>query len=172
MLVEVLRALGVTTRGGGSLQTLVHILCDRLDGVRALVVLDEAQHLTNTALEMIRAIHDRVGLGIVLAGNPTVLTRIQGGAHQADFAQISSRVSLPHFYDRPDPDDIAILCTAWGIKHPRERQFLAAIAAKPGHIRSFTMTLELATFIARQQGEDRSFEHIERAWKQQSRQAA
>jgi hypothetical protein len=49
---------------------------------------------TIEALEELRAIHDETGVGIVLMGNDTVLSRIEGNERSAAFAQLYSRAGV------------------------------------------------------------------------------
>ena len=44
-----------------------------------LLILDEAQHLTVQALDMVRAINDQTSIGLVLCGNDRVITQMTGG---------------------------------------------------------------------------------------------
>jgi DNA transposition AAA+ family ATPase len=165
MLQEVLRSSGAPGKAAVS-STLFAILCERLKGARALIIVDEAQHLTDVALDQLRAIHDRLDCGIVLAGNATVLTRVQGAARQADFAQLSSRVSWSETYLKPHPEDVAILLEAWGVGHELEREFLAKVAAQPGALRLMTQVLKMATLAARAEDEARTLSHLRDALKQ------
>lgn len=171
MLLEILMALGVTTRTTGSRQVLTHIIQDRLTDVPALLVIDEAQHLDDEALEQLRAIFDKLPMfGVLLSGNPEVLTRIQGGSRQAAFAQLYSRVSYPHVYIRPEEEDVDVILAAWGVTHAKEIEFCRKVASLPGCLRSITMTLELATLVSSGADEARCLTHIQDAWAQHSRQ--
>jgi hypothetical protein len=85
---------------------------------------------------------------------------------EAGFAQIHSRVSFPRVYDRPYAEDVALLLDAWSVKHPKEREFLTAIAMRPGCLRNLSETLELATLTARGTDEDRTLDHMKSAWAQ------
>ena len=165
MLQEVLRASGGSGKSAVA-ATLFSILTDRLKDVRALIVVDEAQHLTDVALDQLRAVHDRLGCGIVLAGNATVLTRVQGAARQAEFAQLSSRVSWSETYLKPHAEDVSILLEAWQVKHPREREFLSKVADQPGALRLMTQVLKMATLQARGEGEERSLSYLRDALQQ------
>lgn len=169
MLIEILRSMGVA-RNAGSLQILSDIICDRVADVRALLILDEAQHLNDLALEQLRFIHDRAKVGVALSGNATVLTRIQGGARKAEFAQLYSRVSLPAVYDRPSEEDVLIILAAWDVTHAKEIEFLTKLAFLPGGIRTITMVLELATLLSRQEDQPRTLDNIKAAWTQHARQ--
>lgn len=162
MLQEILRAAGGLGKAAVA-HTLFAILCERLKGARALIIIDEAQHLTDVALDQLRAIHDRLGCGIVLAGNLTVLTRVQGGARQAEFAQLSSRVSWSETYLKPHAEDVATLLEAWSVSNDREREFLAKVADQPGALRLMTQVLKMATLAARAEDDDRTLSHLRAA---------
>ena len=64
----------------------------RVNGVRGLLIVDEAQHLSLRALETLRALHDATGAGLALMGNAVVYARLTGGRRAAEFAQLFSRV--------------------------------------------------------------------------------
>lgn len=170
MMQEIIGAIqGMLEARNHNLQTLFHTVADRLRGIRGLLIIDEAQHLTDLALEVLRALHDEVGCGVALVGNSTVLTRIQGGARAAEFAQLFSRLSQSQSYDRPDAEDIEILLVAWEVTHPKEREFLTRLAAQPGCLRTITQVLELATLTARAEGDERKLDHLKYAWGQHAR---
>ncbi len=172
MMIEILGAADgrMERKFGASLQSLFHTLADRIADRRALIVLDDAQHASDLALEQLRALHDMTGVGVALAGNPTVLTRIQGVARQAAFAQLYSRVSLVGVYDKPDTEDLAIMFGAWGVTHALERRFLEGLAGQPGCLRTLTQVMELATLTAQQDEEERTLDHMKYAWHAHARQ--
>lgn len=159
MLRQVLRATGSPGKAAQA-ATLFDAICDKLAGIRCLIIVDEAQHLTPAALEQLRSIHDALGCGICLAGNETVLTRVQGGARLSEFAQLSSRVSWPQTYRQPHEEDVQILCEAWEVSDARQRELLKKIATQPGHLRLMTQVLKMATLQARAGHEDRTLSHL------------
>ena len=174
MLLALVQAMGSRRQFGAS-AALATIARDRLAGRPSLVVVDEAQRLTADALEELRGLHDRTGCGLSLVGNPEVLTRVEGAARSAAFAQLYSRISLRTIIERPDASDVETLLDAWEISEVKERDFLRKIALAPGGggVRSLTNTLEYATVLA--QGEDdgpRLLEHIKDAWSALSTRAA
>lgn len=170
MLAELNRAVGCRVKSQAHVSALYQTLVDRLDGLHALLVVDEAQHLSDQSLDQLRSLHDRIGLGVVLAGNRMVLTRVQGGARLSEFAQLYSRVSWPQTYDRPEREDVMVLCDAWSVGTDKEREFLVKVASLPGGIRSLTQTLKMATLAARATEEERTLSHLKSAWQQLSRQ--
>lgn len=171
MLAEVARAVGRQIKRSANANSLFQDLIVRLADRHALLIIDEAQHASDIALDQLRALHDRIGCGIVLAGNPMVLTRVQGGVRLSEFAQLYSRVSWPQMYAAPEREDVHILCDAWSVNDDREREFLAKVASLPGGIRSLTQTLKMATLAASATAEDRTLSHLKAAWTQLSRQA-
>lgn len=57
------------------------------------IIIDEAQHLTRRTLEIIRSINDATGTAIILVGNETVYSKLNG-KQQAEFAQLFSRIGM------------------------------------------------------------------------------
>ena len=140
----------------------------RLTDLRALLIVDEAQHATDATLDLLRQLHDATGCGLILAGNRTVLGRVQQGARDVEWAALHSRVSWPQSYDHPLPEDVEMICDAWAVPQgAQEREFLKGVAQMPGALRSVTQTLLMATIAARLEDDARTFSHIKAAWAQQ-----
>lgn len=77
----------------GSLhQKLVRIVGKLKDSGR-LIIIDEAEHLPYRALELIRRVHDKAGVGIALCGMPRLEKNVQGDKNH--YAQLNSRISAP-----------------------------------------------------------------------------
>ena len=74
----------------GTPQALSTRIRDRVEGSKGLIIFDEAQHLSEKAIEEIRSWYDRTGIGIVLQGNAAVLARLDGGTRRAVFAHGTS----------------------------------------------------------------------------------
>lgn len=128
-----------------------------LRGKGALVVVDEAQHLSFDALEQMRQLHDLAGTGVVLAGNVGLVSTLRGGTAAkkkvGEYAQITSRVGATINQADLRRGDVAAMLDAWGIQDKDMRQLLAAIAAKPGALRTVTKCIRLATLMGA--GQDR-----------------
>src|SRR5208282_2541361 len=69
-----------------------------------LLIVDEAQHLDDSALETLRGVHDSTGCGIVIGGNPHVITRYKG-ARKARFEHFLSRIGMRLDLDGSLPED-------------------------------------------------------------------
>lgn len=134
-----------------------------------LLVIDEAQHLTKQALESIRGIHDRIGIGLALLGNVTVYNRLYGtGNKSEDFAQLYSRIGKRLFLQRPLAGDVHAIAAVYGIDGSKgwhtARLWLEQIAMKPGGLRGVAKTLRLAATYALGAGEKLGFLHLQAAW--------
>ncbi|MGE0256962.1 MAG: AAA family ATPase [Alphaproteobacteria bacterium] len=162
MLVELADAMRLVERSAARLPGAIrhHVV-----GTAGLIIVDEAQHLTGPALDMLRSVYDRCGVGIALVGNETVLARLQGcGRGNANFAQIYSRVGVRVSRAGPRVADVDALLAAWGVSGADERKFLHQLAKKPGALRGVTKCLQLASMLAAGAGEPRAMKHLAAAW--------
>lgn len=158
MLMEICQVVGVTEK----LSTrLARALGEQLKGRSALLIIDEAQHLTIQALEQLRSLHDKHGVGVALVGNVSIYSRLDGG-RTAQFAQLFSRVGMRLTKTKPSKGDVQALSDAWGITGSAEQQFLQGIAAKPGALRQMTKTIRLACVLAA--GGEVAVEHLRTAY--------
>ncbi|ECC9576495.1 AAA family ATPase [Salmonella enterica subsp. houtenae] len=90
LLEELCRLLGVKVRG--NIHELIDTCVRELRGSGRLLMVDEAELLPYRALEVLRRLHDKAGIGIVLAGMPRLLINLKG--RRGEFAQLYSRVAL------------------------------------------------------------------------------
>lgn len=165
---RVLKALG-DLDAVGSTQALSHRVELKVRNlVNPLLILDEAQHLTERAIEEIRSWHDNTGLGIALLGNESVLHRLEGGSRSIGMAQIFSRISLKLVRSYPLRTDIEAMLDAWGITDPDIEALIHKIGKLPGGMRGATFTLELAKMIARSEHGEITVGHVHDAWAQLS----
>lgn len=138
-------------------------IVDRLARVRALLICDEAQHLTTKGFEEVRSLFDHMeeheGLGIVFAGHLDLLDKI------AALPQLAGRATAELRITEAKAADVDALLEAWDFDCTRSRRFLRQF---PGHktgLRRIANALANAIRIADAMGEDVAFEHIERAWR-------
>lgn len=174
MLLEILDAMGVSDMKGTP-QVLMREICNRAKAGKGLIVVDEAQHLSDKALEALRAINDRVrkisahGIGIALVGNELAQSRVAATGQKADFAQVSSRLARRLWLKTPEPQDAADLATAWAAANSevigeKERAFCQSIAARPGGLRNIEMTMEGAIIAARGADSHLTLAHLQGAF--------
>jgi len=145
MALEVGMAIGLGEIKG-SPQQLSRQIKARVRGKNGLLIVDEAQELTDKALNELRSWHDQTKVGIALMGNETVVGQIDG--RKSALAQISSRFSIRHVQVAPMPGDLDALFNAWGIMESDQRAFLAKVGAMPGALREVTHTIKIASMAA------------------------
>ncbi|EBR5098931.1 AAA family ATPase [Salmonella enterica] len=94
----------------GNIHTLIDLCVEKLKGTGRLLIIDEAELLPYRALEVIRRLHDKAGIGVVMAGMPRLITNLKG--KRGEYAQLYSRVALAldmgNSLDREDFDQIAV----------------------------------------------------------------
>ncbi|EEH5174194.1 AAA family ATPase [Salmonella enterica] len=94
----------------GNIHTLIDLCVEKLKGTGRLLIIDEAELLPYRALEVIRRLHDKAGIGVVMAGMPRLITNLKG--KRGEFAQLYSRVALAldmgNALEREDFDQIAV----------------------------------------------------------------
>ncbi|WP_158780739.1 AAA family ATPase [Pantoea sp. BAV 3049] len=90
LLQSLCERLGV--RKNGNIHELSEECIQALSGKGWLVLVDEAELLPYKALEVLRRVHDRSGVAIVLAGMPRLLINLKGS--RGEYAQLYSRVGM------------------------------------------------------------------------------
>lgn len=164
-LVEVLSAMG-DDEAKGTPQALSRRVAKRATQ-GGLLVIDEAQHLSQQAVDEFRSIHDRTGVGLIFAGDESVF-QLFDGTRKSAFAQFHSRIGLRLRQARPLPDDAVVLATAHGITEPGVVKLLSEIAQKPGALRGMTKTILLAKRMAAMTDQPLSTGLIREAWSQRA----
>lgn len=154
--------------GEKSTSLLFGAVRQHLAGKTALIVIDEAQHLTFEALEQMRQLHDLARCGVALAGNVSLVATLRGGSAPkkriGEFAQITSRVGATIVQAELLRGDVGAVLDAWGIADRDMRQLLSAIAGKAGALRLMTKTIRLATLMGAGQGRGLDIELIRAAY--------
>jgi DNA transposition AAA+ family ATPase len=129
----------------------------KLKGTGGLLVYDEAQHLTDKALEGVRAIHDAVndgldnddvGVGVALVGNTVLYTRLRGQKRAHDFAQVTRRIGKYVRLDGPTNADIQAIAAAFRLEGPDELDAARQIASRPGALGLLEQVLKQAWLMA------------------------
>jgi hypothetical protein len=141
-----------------------------VSGKQGLLAIDEGQHLSSEALDQLRSIHDRYGVGIVIAGNEAIVARLEG--QKAVYAQLYSRVGVRIKRPTARVADIEAMIAAWGITDDEQVKLLRVIGRKPGALRSLDKCLRLASTLAAGGGEAISAKHIKSAWERLAPEAA
>ncbi|HEX4738735.1 MAG TPA: AAA family ATPase [Allosphingosinicella sp.] len=165
MAIEVAAAIGLGDVKG-SPQQLSRQIRAHVQGKNGLLIIDEAQELTDKALNEIRGWHDRTKMGIALLGNEKVVGQLD--TRKSALAQISSRFSIKHVQALPLEGDLEALLDAWGVQHADQRAFLGRIGSLPGALREVTQTLEVAMMAAFGANQPLTVDHLRAAAKQRN----
>lgn len=154
--------VGENSRGTTTIimQTLVKFF----KGSNKLLIIDEAQHLTEKTFDTIRALNDKAGIGIVYSGNPSILKNMFG-CHQEQFDQVFSRIG---YHCKPDNDysfeDIKQIFRNYNIDKDCLK-YLLKTAKKKGGLRVMIKLYKLAANIANTFQQPLSVEILEDAKK-------
>lgn len=84
-------------------------IIEKLKDSERLLIVDEAELLAYKSLEVLRRIHDKAGIGMVLAGLPRLRANLRGS--KGEYRQLYSRVGFAlDIKERLPSGDIALLC--------------------------------------------------------------
>ena len=120
-------------------------LLERLAESRGLLIVDEAQHLDNQALEGLRGLHDAAGIGVALLGSTAVDARTAA----PDAAQIRSRIGRRVRLGRTPQADVDAILAAWKLNGDADiRAAALSIASRAGALRGLTKALCLAALFS------------------------
>jgi len=165
MAIEVGEAIGLGEIKG-SPQQLSRQIKAHIQGKNGLLIIDEAQELTEKSLNEIRSWHDKTKVGIAIMGNESVVGQIDG--RKSALAQISSRFYMRHTQSQPMPGDLEVLFDAWGIVDADQRAFLTKVSQLPGALREVTHTIKAASMGAFGAGQELTLARLRSAAKQRN----
>ena len=89
ILKRVTKTLNRATKSDKSV--MMDDLIEHLKGSNKLLIIDEADHLTLSALQTIRTLNDKAGIGVVLSGNDKIYKQMYSGQKSYEFDQIKTR---------------------------------------------------------------------------------
>jgi len=124
----------------------VQMISNALKGSDRLIIIDEAQFLTDSSLEIVRSIHDLSGVGVVYIGQPS-LERKMKGKEAEFFAQIYSRLGVKLTLSAPEFTDVQLIANSYGIRDERIIQYLWDVVINDrwgGSFRKMSKLLKLA----------------------------
>ena len=149
-LSRIARALdaaeGVTTA-----RQLEDLVVDQLRDRDALLVVDEAHHLSTALLDQVRRVYDLAECGLVLAGNDPLRARLKAAGRAG---QLLSRVGLSRRLKAATEGDVLELAETLLQREPggEGRQAILAAARNLGQLRAVRKLVSLAGIFARADG--------------------
>lgn len=110
LLVELCNKLGIVPSRNNHDNTTAII--EKLAGSERLLIIDEAELLNYKCLEIVRRIHDKSGVGVILAGMPRLRANLRG--KRGEYKQLYSRVGFVcDLHDKLPDGDVALLSQAY-----------------------------------------------------------
>lgn len=91
---------------------LLEAVVQKLKGSGRMILIDEAEYLTDTALDIVRRIHDKADVPVALVGMPHLLTNVIGKKNK--HAQIYSRMNLCKLASLSIEDAQSIVASIFG----------------------------------------------------------
>lgn len=101
LFCELHKAVGLD--GHGSIHAMFDDIVAKLKGTDRMLIVDEAEHLPYRALELLRRVYDKAGVGILLIGMPLLIGNLRG--KRGEYAQLYSRVGVKGALIALDPTD-------------------------------------------------------------------
>ena len=135
-------------------------IAQELDGSNGLIIIDEAQYLSDDVLNGLRILAERK-CGVFLLGNDVVRTRMSAARSQVNMNPIWSRMIRPTCIKVASKEDIKSYMQAWGIQD--QEFFKAAYAIVPkttGQLRTLADMIMLASSSASRNHEPLTPKHL------------
>ncbi len=96
--------------GRGSIHGMLEEAVEKLNGSGRLIIMDEAESLPLRALELLRRLHDKAGVGVLLVGMPRLLANLRG--ERGELLQLYSRVGVAAKLEPLTEDDTKQILSA------------------------------------------------------------
>lgn len=152
---------------GGSTTQVMKSILNTLKGTNRLIIIDEAQHLTERSFDTIRAINDKIGIGLVYSGNPSILKQMYGRREQ-EFDQLYSRIGLHcELTNKYSLDDIRNIFSGLDVSEECIK-YLKKVAQNKGGLRLMIKQYKNAANIAAALGQSLTVDYLEEAARRMS----
>ncbi|MEI8389916.1 MAG: AAA family ATPase [bacterium] len=102
LLIEFHKRLGLS--GKGNIYKMTDEVIQKIQYSSRLIIIDEAENLPHKALELIRRIHDKTEVGVLLIGMPALVENLRGEKNQ--YEQLYSRVGVSKKLEKLNINDI------------------------------------------------------------------
>lgn len=139
------------------------------NGRRPLLIVDEAQNLSDESVQELRHYHDVYETGLALLGNEDVHTRWGSLKVREGYGQTHRRIDARVRQLRATAQDIDTYLEAFGIRDDGDMaRLLRAIGSKPGSLGQISKTLRMASIRATGEGRDLTVDDVRWAWTHRS----
>ncbi|RKR03603.1 AAA family ATPase [Maricaulis maris] len=163
MLAEIAAEIGVEEKSSGKLVRAIGKRVERV-GDGTLLIIDEAQNLSDEAINQLRCFVDNYRCGIALVGNRETYGRFASWGQGDQYGQLRRRVFRRIRRDKPSKEDLTAFVSAWGVTDPKQVEFLTGVGLKPGALGQIDMTIKLARLTAEGRGRAVTLADLKSAW--------
>ena len=136
-------------------------ILSRISGSEGLIIVDEAQHLSEQAIEALRSVHDACGIGLAFLGNDHLHNSLASKTDR--FGQFFSRIGYRVRFAKIDGADVVALATAYGIAGKDELAYLQKIGKTAGALRRVVKVIKFARVLAQANGGAVALDHLQLA---------
>jgi DNA transposition AAA+ family ATPase len=138
-------------------------------GRQPLLMIDEAQNLSDDAVNQLRFLLDEAQCGLALAGNEDLMARYSLSATREGYGQIHRRVGVRVHVKQAPTADVDLILQEIGVSDADMVRLAHQIAARPGGLGQVVDTFKLASMLAFGSGEALAAGHVKAAWQNRSR---
>ncbi|WP_444453168.1 AAA family ATPase [Rhodobacter capsulatus] len=163
MKYEIAEAMGIECKDGGKLKGMIAAALRR-DGHHALLIVDEAQNLSEPSINELRHFRDVAGCGLVLLGNEEGRTPYASRDPRHSSAQVARRIGHRLSVMKPYDEDIAQFVDAWGLSDPEAVALAHKIGRMPGAFGTLSETIMVAGIIAAGNDREITAADLRAAW--------
>ena len=151
----------------GSTTQVMKSILNTLKGTNRLIIIDEAQHLTERSFDTIRAINDKIGIGLVYSGNPSILKK-RWARREREVALLPSRIGLHcELTNKYSLDDIRNIFSGLDVSEECIK-YLKKVAQNKGGLRLMIKQYKNAANIAAALGQSLTVDYLEEAARRMS----
>lgn len=163
MLTEIAAGIGIEERSSNRLVRSIGKRLERM-GDGTLLIVDEAQNLSDDGINQLRHFVDNFGCGIALLGNRETYARFSRWGQGDKYGQLRRRIFKRVRRDKARLEDIAAFIAAWGVSERGQVEFLTGVGLKAGALGQIDMTIRLARMAAEGAGRPMSLADLKAAW--------
>ena len=160
---EIAQEMGIECRDSSKIKRVITEALKR-NGHHSLLIVDEAQNLSEDSINELRHFRDMASCGLVLLGNDEGRTPYATRDPRHASPQVTRRVGHRLNVLKPYGEDIDLVVSAWGIADPAANEIARKIAAMPGAFGTLSETILTAGMIAAGHDRDITAADLRSAW--------
>ncbi|MGR5240251.1 AAA family ATPase [Photobacterium damselae] len=162
-LTTLARELNITV-GTMTIDRLAYEIQQKIEDSNGLIVVDEAQYVTDDVLNGLRILTEN-RVGVTLLGNDIVRARMSAPKSRSNMNPIWSRIMVSKRIRNSTQKDIEVYLKAWGIKDSELIKWaFKVIPTTTGQLRTLKNLIKLASAYAVQEDSQIKLSHIEKAY--------